>query len=107
MSEDAVAPFVRLAKMIERELELAGQGRLAELREAVARRGELLGALPDPPPAAAQPALERARALHHRVLIEAQRLQESIELSRAALRRSRTVARTYLRPRGSRYSTSA
>ena len=101
------APFHHLVKLIEHELELAGQGRLDELNEAVERTGNHMATLPNPAPDSARHLLLRAEALRGRVIIEVTRLRESIALSRATLRRSRRVSREYRRPRSGRYSTSA
>jgi hypothetical protein len=101
------APYERLAKLIEHELELAGQGRLLELHDAVAARGAYLRALPMPAPPAARAAIERANALHSRVIIETLRARESLANSRRSLRRARRVAKTYAPLPTKRYSTSA
>jgi hypothetical protein len=101
------APFQKLIKLIERELELAGEGRVEELQAAVTKTGAYMETLPSPAPESALPLVERAKALRGRVAIETERLRESIELSRAALRRSRRIARRYAAPRVNRYSTSA
>jgi hypothetical protein len=101
------APFQALVKMIEHELELAGQGRVQELQEAVTSTGAFMETLPSPAPESARVLVERAKALRGRVTIETQRLEESIKLSRAALRRARRVARKYSQPQGNRYSTTA
>lgn len=108
MSRSETAPFERLVKMIERELELAGQGRVKELREAVAKTGAFMSTLPTPAPASAKPLLFRAQALRGRVTIETQRLQQSIELSQASMKRARAIRRKYRSHQGvRRYSTSA
>jgi hypothetical protein len=101
------APFQRLIKLIERELELAGQGRLQELQDAVAETGRFMETLPAPAPESAQPLVERAKALRGRVTIETRRLRDGIEFSRGALRRARRISKTYSQPRGNRYSTTA
>ncbi len=101
------APYERLVRMIEHELELAGQGRLEELSDAVDARGEYLTTLRSPAPAAARGAVERANALHCRVIIETLRVRESLERSRGSLRRARRVARTYSPAPRRRYSTTA
>ncbi len=101
------APFERLIKMIERELELAGQGRVQELREAVAKTGAYMATLPTPAPAAARALVLRAQALRGRVTIEAQRLKENIEISQASVRTARRISRKYAQEQGNRYSTSA
>lgn len=104
---DEQAPFQTLIKMIERELELAGQGRLAELQQAVERTGAFMARLPSPAPESAQPLALRAEALRGRVTIETQRVGEGIARSRTTLRRARRIARRYSAPRTGRISTSA
>lgn len=101
------APFHTLIKMIERELELAGQGLLTELDEAVRETGRFMETLPAPAPASAEPLVLRADMLRRRVTIETRRLQESIEQSRTTLRRARKIARRYSTPQTPRISTSA
>ena len=107
MSASEQAPFHTLVKLIERELELAGQGQLAELEDAVTRTGAHMRTLPAPAPAAAVPLVLRAQALRARVTIDTERLRENIALRRSALRRSRRVARTYAPPRRDQYTTEA
>jgi hypothetical protein len=112
VSRSANAPFERLAKMIEQELELAGQGKVKELREAVAKTGAYMATLPSPAPESARTLINRAQALRGRVRIEAQRLLESIEISQASKRRARRISRKYAQQQqhqqqGNRYSTSA
>lgn len=101
------APFQKLIKLIELELELAGQGRMDELQEAVRRTGEHLQTLPKPAPESAMGLVLRAEALRSRVTIEVTRLADSIAASRAKLRRGRALSRQYgpLETRG--YSTTA
>lgn len=101
------APYEYLAKMIERELELAGQGRLQELQAAVEARGEYVRSLPTPAPPAAQAAVQRANALHCRVIIETERARDGLAISRASLRRADRVARTYSPPPSRRWQASA
>ena len=101
------APFRKLIKMIERELELAGQGRGEELQAEVLKTGAYMSTLPQPAPESAIPLVLRAQALRARVTIEAERLRESIAVRRTALKRSRRMARTYAPPAGNRYTTNA
>jgi hypothetical protein len=101
------APFQKLIKLIEHELELAGQGLVHELQDAVEKTGKFMETLPSPAPDSAQPLVERAKALRGRVTIETRRLQEGIEFSRGALRTARRVSRTYSQQHGNRYSTTA
>jgi hypothetical protein len=107
VSQAELAPFQKLVKMVELELELAGQGQTAELQKAVAATGALIRTLPDPAPQSARSLIERARALRGRVTIDAERLRDDIAVARATKRRRKTVARTYASPRArDRYSTS-
>lgn len=101
------APFHTLVKMIERELELAEQGLLEELHEAVEQTGAFMATLPSPAPESAAPLVLRADALRGRVTIETQRLKKSIGRSRTSLRRARKIARRYSTPHSDRISTSA
>jgi voltage-gated potassium channel Kch len=107
MTSAEQAPFQKLVKLIEHELELAGQGLVDELDEAVAETGAYMAMLPTPAPDSAQHLVLRAEALRSRVIIEVTRVKESIALSRSSVRRSRRVARQYGPPRSGRYSTSA
>ena len=101
------APFQKLIKLIERELELAGRGRTAELQAAVLKTGAYIDTLPSPAPASALPLVTRAEALRARVTIETQRLHEHIAAARTVVKRSRRIARTYAPPKSDRYSTTA
>jgi response regulator of citrate/malate metabolism len=101
------APFQRLVKMIEHELELAGQGRVQELQDAVAKTGAYMATLPSPAPQSALALVHRAQAMRARVRIETQRLGESIQISRGTARRARQIIKKYAQKRGTRYSTSA
>ncbi len=107
MSRADTVPFQRLVKMIEHELELAGQGRVKELQDAVAKTGAYMATLQSPAPASALPLVHRAQAIRSRVTIEARRLGESIQISRATARRASQITRKYAQKRGSSYSTSA
>jgi hypothetical protein len=100
------APYERLARMIEHELELVGQGRFDELKAAVEHRGEVLAALPIPGPPAAGPVLERARLLHERLVIDTLRAREDLERSMAKLAQVRRAAQGYRVPTLPRYSTA-
>lgn len=101
------APFNTLIKLIEQELELVSEGRLAELHEAIARTGAHLSTLAQPVPESAEPLVLRAEAMRGRVMIETERLRQGLAQSRASLRRSRRVTRKYAPPRARRYSTTA
>ena len=67
-----------LAEVASRELELVSAGTMEELPGLRARRNALVAALPDTPPAAAGPALERTAALQEQITaVLAERLQET------------------------------
>jgi hypothetical protein len=87
-----------LAEIAERELELIARGAVDRLPELHAQRDAVLASLPDTPPQAAKPALERAAKLQS--LVEAtleERLQETgTELRR--LTQGRTAMRGYAPP---------
>ncbi|MGO9751588.1 MAG: hypothetical protein ACLP8S_22810 [Solirubrobacteraceae bacterium] len=107
MSADLVAPYERLARMIERELELVSQRRFEELQEAVQRRGVFLATLAVPCPLVARPMFERARVLHERLVIDTRRAQDSIGESLGRLREVRRAVKGYGGTRRHRYSATA
>jgi hypothetical protein len=104
---DEAAPYQRLMKLIELELELARTRRLRELRHAVEQTGEYMKTLPHPAPASAQATLQRAMGLRSRVTIEARRARDEMQVARETVRRASTLARRYGKPQKSRYSTTA
>ncbi len=106
MSTDEAAPYVRLMKLIENELELARNRELRELQAAVVKTGAYMSTLPTPAPAAAQATIQRALGMRSRVAIEARRARDELQETRAALRRTRQMARRYAPPQQSRYSTT-
>ena len=70
--------YDELAELAQRELELVSAGAVEDLPTLHARRDALVAALPDSPPPAARPSLERAAALQSRVTTAlAERLRES------------------------------
>jgi hypothetical protein len=99
MTTAEAAPYETLARMVERELELIGDGRLDELDTVKAERAALLAALPATPPACARPALERAALLQRRVAIEIIRRREAVLLDLAKLEQVQRMASGYAPPR--------
>jgi hypothetical protein len=85
------APYETLARSIERELELIGEGDFDELARLHAARAALIGSLPATPPSSARPALQRAALMNKRVEIEILRRREALELD---LARAQLVGRT-------------
>lgn len=95
MSGLDAAPYEALARSIERELELIGEGRLDELAVLHAERAALIGDLPEVPPMAARPALQRAALLNKRVEIEILRYREALLLDLANVELVARTARGY------------
>jgi HEAT repeat protein len=62
-----VSGYEALAELAQRELELVSAGAVEDLPELQEQRRALVATLPQTPPPAARPALERAAALQSRV----------------------------------------
>jgi hypothetical protein len=88
-------PYEALARSIERELELIGEGALDGLAALHAERADLLESLPAVAPDAARPALQRAALLNKRVEIEILRRREALLREAANLERVDRTARGY------------
>lgn len=88
-------PYEALARSLERELELLGEGLLDELAPLYAERNALLESLPAVPPADARPALQRAALMNKRVEIEILRRREALVLEAANVDRVGRTARGY------------
>jgi hypothetical protein len=98
MTAPEAAPYETLARNIERELELIGEGSVDELPALYAERAKLLETLPAIPPAGARPALQRAALLNKRVEIEILRRQEALLIESANVERVERTARGYAPP---------
>jgi hypothetical protein len=107
MSNPDASPYETLARSIERELELVGEGRFAETAILHAERDALIATLPDVPPAAAGPALQRAALMSKRVEIEFHRYREALLLELANAQRVGRTARGYAPPREARPNVQA
>ena len=88
-------PYEALARSLERELELIGDGDLGALAAIHAERAALLESLPAVPPADARPALQRAALMNKRLEIEILRRREAIVLETANVERVQRTARGY------------
>jgi hypothetical protein len=99
MSSAETAPYEALARMIERELDLAGNGDYEALAELKSERDALIATLPESPPASARPALQRAALMNKRVQIEIVRMREALMLEFANVERVGRTARGYSPPR--------
>jgi hypothetical protein len=93
-----MSPYDALADIAQRELDLVNAGDVERLPELHAARDAVVAALPDTPPPAARPALERAAQLQSRTsAILGERLQETgSELRR--LSQGRTAMHGYAPP---------
>ncbi len=108
MSDSPSSPYDELVELIERELQLAGEGRFDELALLTESRIALAATLPDQPPASARPALTRAKLLQERLTIEVLRGREAVLLALAEVQHVRRAAQGYAPPpRSPRISTSA
>jgi hypothetical protein len=101
------APYERLARSIERELELVGEGRFDEVRALQADRSALIATLPEIPPDGARPALQRAALMSKRVEIEILRYREALMLELANVEHVGRAARGYAPPRPARRGVQA
>lgn len=104
MTPPEAAPYEQLARLIERELEVLGSGRLDELEAINQERAALRATLPPKPPACARAALERALLLSKRVEIEIIRRREAIVLELAQREVVRRTAQGYAPPQAERAS---
>ncbi len=99
MTGSEAAPYETLARSIERELELVGEGRFDEVATLHAERAALIARLPEMPPTGARPALQRAALMNKRVETEILRLREALLLEFANVERVSRTARGYSPPR--------
>jgi hypothetical protein len=88
-------PYEALARSLERELELLGEGAIDQLAALYAERAALLSDLPAVPPTDARPALQRAALMNKRVEIEILRRREALVLEAANVERVGRTARGY------------
>jgi ketosteroid isomerase-like protein len=95
MSAPDTAPYETLARSIERELELIGEGAFEELEALHAERVTLLDSLPATPPESARPALQRAALMNKRVEIEILRRRDGLLVDASTVERVERTARGY------------
>jgi hypothetical protein len=107
MSSAETAPYEVLARMIERELELVGDGDYEALAELKSDRDALIATLPETPPATARPALQRAALMNKRVEIEIVRRREALLIQFANVELVDRTARGYSPPRQDRRHVEA
>jgi hypothetical protein len=103
------APYEALLELIERELQLAGEGRFDELVKVAGARAALAETLPEIPPASARETLERAWLTQQRLTIELTRGREALLIELSKLERAQRAAHGYapVRRRSSRVTASA
>jgi hypothetical protein len=71
-------PYAAILELAERELQLARDGRIEDLRSLAPQWDALTADLPEQPPASARTPLERATALHERTSATLQCLREAL-----------------------------
>lgn len=98
MSAPETAAYETLARSIERELELIGEGSFDELAALHAERAALLETLPETPPPGARDAFQRAALMNKRVEIEILRRREALIAESANAERVERTARGYAPP---------
>ena len=90
--DSALDPYEAILELAERELELARDGRIEDLRSLAPQWDALTAGLPAQPPASARTPLERAAALHERTSATLQCLREALLCDlRTTARASRTA----------------
>jgi hypothetical protein len=99
VSVPEAAPYELLLELIERELQLAGEGRFDELTHAAEARAAHAASLPATPPAAAREALERAVLMQQRLTIEVLRGREAMVGALREIERAKRAANGYAPPR--------
>ncbi len=88
-------PYEAILELAQRELELAGDGRIEDLRALTEEWNQLTAGLPARPPEYARRPLERAAALHHRTNVTLHRLSEAMLCDIRATARAGRAARGY------------
>ena len=101
MSSQGLAPdaslrrYEAIAEHAELELEFAGRGEVERVAEMAARWEELVAGLPETPPPAAAPLIERARLMHERTQIDLIRLRDALLADLAATKQASRAASGY------------
>jgi len=87
--------YEAIAEHAELELEFAGRGEVERVAEMAARWEELVAGLPETPPPAAAPLIERARLMHERTQIDLIRLRDALLADLAATKQASRAASGY------------
>ena len=90
-------PYIAILELAERELELARDGRIEDLRSLAPQWDALAAELPDQPPASARGPLERAVALHARTNATLSCLREAMLCDLSTTARASRAAHGYAR----------
>jgi hypothetical protein len=93
--ESSAAAYDAIIRLAERELELAGEGRYAEVRQLSRQSAQILAGLGPIRPPGARDALERALALQRRISIELLRHREAILINARRIELSKRAAHGY------------
>jgi hypothetical protein len=96
-SEHQLDPYAAILEFAERELELARDGRIEDLRALAPRWEELTAELPPQPPPSARGPLERAAALHARTNATLLSLREAMLCDLRTTARASRAAHGYAR----------
>jgi len=88
-------PYAAILELAERELQLARDGRIEDLRSLASAWDELAADLPAQPPPAARGPLERAAVLHERTSATLQCLREALLCDLRTTARASRAARGY------------
>jgi hypothetical protein len=94
-SEGTLDPYAAILELSERELELAGMGRVDDLHALGEEWRALVAELPAHPPEAARPYLERAALVHELTHIELLRLREAMLCDMRTTARASRAAHGY------------
>jgi hypothetical protein len=90
--DSSLDPYAAILELAERELQLARDGRIEDLRSLAPQWDALTAGLPERPPASARTPLERAAALHERTSATLQCMREALLCDlRTTARASRTA----------------
>jgi hypothetical protein len=88
-------PYAAILDLAELELELAGMGKIEDLRVLSEQWTQLTAGLPEQPPPSARALLERAAALHERTHVELLRLREAMLCDLGTTARASRAAHGY------------
>lgn len=95
LTDATLDPYAAILELSERELELAGMGRIDDMHALGEEWRALVAQLPATPPLEARPLLERAALAHERTHIELLRLREAMLCDVRTTARASRVAHGY------------